>query len=73
MSDGGLTLDLTVMQETGNSVRWILSRKCKPKTAISGTPENPQFGTSLLEHNVSKTDNERIASLLQELSLLARR
>jgi hypothetical protein len=41
--------------------------------AVFGTPENPQFGRSLLEHNVSETDNERLASLLRDILSPARR
>lgn len=65
--DGGLTRDLVVTQEPGKSVHWVLPGKRELSEAVFGTPENPQFGTSLLEHNISQTDNERVASLLREL------
>lgn len=47
-SDGGLERDLTVTQESGKSVHWVLPGKHELERAVSGTPENPQFRTSLL-------------------------
>ena len=65
--DGALERDLTVTQESGKSVHWILPGKRELETAVFGTPENPQFGQRLLEHNIAEGDNENLASLLQEL------
>ena len=65
--DGALERDLTVTQESGKSVHWILPSKRELETAVFGTPENPQFGQRLLEHNIAEGDNENLASLLQEL------
>ena len=52
--DGALERDLTVTQESGKSVHWILPGKRELETAVFGTPENPQFGQRLLEHNIAE-------------------
>ena len=50
-------------------MHWIIPGERELSTAVFGTPDNPQFGQSLLEHNIAETDNENLVDLLEELHL----
>lgn len=65
----GIEQTLQVTQESGKSVHWVLPGKRRLSKAVFGTPDNPQFGQSLLEHKIAQTDNEDVAALLEELPL----
>lgn len=66
-SQGAFEQTLTATQESGKSVHWVLPGKRRLEEAVFGTPDNPQFGQSLLEHKIAQTDNENVAALLEEL------
>ncbi|WP_339102818.1 hypothetical protein [Haloterrigena salinisoli] len=65
--------DVTVRQEPGNAVYWVLPGERRLSPQVFGTPDNPRRGTDLLEARIERAKglpeplDEAIPQLLQDL------